>query len=115
MTRRDVLEHLQIPAVLLEEYACLPLQDFTADQGYSSRDIERLSLMLTLHEIDFSREEVRRYMCLLLSEQNTDSQRLAMLDRRRADSLRELRRKETQLDQLDYLRYEIQKRRGRPL
>lgn len=57
MTKRDVLEQLQIPAGLLEEYECLPLQDFTADQGYNRRDMERLSLMLTLHEIGFSREE----------------------------------------------------------
>lgn len=54
-------------------------------------------------------------MCLFLSERNTDSQRLEMLDRRRADSLRELRCRETLLDQLDSLRCEIQKRRGRPL
>lgn len=115
MTKRDVLEQFQIPAGLLEAYECLPLQDFTADQGCNRRDMERISLMLTLHEIGFSREEARRYMCLFLSERNTDSQRLEMLDRRRADSLRELRCRETPLDQLDSLRCEIQKRRGRLL
>ena len=116
MTKQEVAERYLIPAAVLEEYESWNLCDCIGQVikawQYDDRDIERLSLIMTLHDIGFSKEEISRYMRLYLSEKDTDSQRLSMLEKRRAASLAEIHWKEMQLDRLDYLRYEIQKNKG---
>lgn len=116
MTKQEVAERFQIPVPILDEYEswnlCGCVKQVMAVWQYNDRDIERLSLIMTLHDIGFSPEEIERYMRLYLSERNTEAERLAMLDKKRSASLSEIHLKEMQLDQLDYLRYEIQKNRN---
>ncbi|HIZ55578.1 MAG TPA: MerR family transcriptional regulator, partial [Firmicutes bacterium] len=111
MTKQEVAERFQIPIAILEEYESWGLCDSVRQVmdvwEYDDRDIERLSLIMTLHDIGFSKEETFEYMRLYLSERDTQAERLSMLNRRRSDSLDEIHFKQMQLDRLDYLRYEL--------
>ena len=78
---------------------------------YDDQDLERLSIIMTLHDIGFTSGEVEEYMRLLLSGQSTEEERMRMLNRQRRTTLDEIHFKEQQLSRLDYLRYEIQKAR----
>lgn len=117
MTKQEVEERFQIPAAILEEYEswnlCDSVKQVMQAWQYDDRDIERLSLVMTLHDIGFSKEEIFEYMRLYLAKEDTEKQRLAMLDKRRIHSLNEIHFREMQLDRLDYLRYEIQKNKKR--
>jgi len=82
------------------------------DWQYDDADLERLSTIMTLHDIGFSVEKVEAYMRLLLEGEYTAAQRLSMLEKKRSAALEEIHFKERQLQRLDYLRHEIRKIRG---
>ena len=73
----------------------------------SDTDIERLSLILTLHDVGFDSAEVETYMRLMLEGDGTGARRLLMLGEKRQGELDEIHFHEKQLDRLDYLRHEI--------
>ena len=81
---------------------------------YDDTDLERLSTILTLHDLGFTTAEVETYMRLLLEQPHTEEQRLRMLEEKRTAALDEIHFKERQLDRLDYLRYETQKGYPKP-
>lgn len=72
-------------------------------------DIERLSIIMTLHDIGFTNENIEKYMRLLADGSGTQKQRMDMLNKKRNGILSEVHFKEKQISRLDYLRYEIQK------
>jgi len=74
---------------------------------YDDEDVERLSMIMTLHDIGFENHEVETYMQLLLKGESTKEQRMAMLNRRRKNALEEIHFRESQMDRLDYLRHSI--------
>lgn len=74
---------------------------------YDDSDIERLSTIMTLHDIGFTNTEVERYMKFLLQGTSGEEERLKMLEAKRNETLDEIHFKERQLDRLDYLRFEI--------
>lgn len=74
---------------------------------YDDSDIERLSTIMTLHDIGFTKAEVERYMKLLLQGASGEEERLKMLEAKRNGTLDEIHFKERQLDRLDYLRFEM--------
>ena len=76
---------------------------------YDDQDIERLSLIMTLHGMGFNNSEVETYMRLTLEGDHTGSERIAMLNRRRDRTLDEIHFKEKQIAHMDYLRHEMQK------
>ena len=77
---------------------------------YDDTDIERLSTIMTLHDIGFTSQEVETYMRLLLEQEGTDRARLRMLDEKRRVALDDIHFREKQLERLDYLRHELRKR-----
>lgn len=113
MTKQEVAERFKIPLAILEEYEswdlCDSVQQVRAVWQYDDSDIERLSLIITLHDIGFTPSEVYEYMRLYLGAGDTAAARLAMLEKRRSAALNEIHFQEMQLDRLDYLRYELQK------
>ena len=115
MTKQEVSERYQIPLSILNEYEkwhlCDSVKQVMAVWQYDDSDLERLSLIMTLHDVGFSKKEVEEYMRLYLSEDNTELARLKMLENKRLSSLDEIHFKEAQLNRLDYLRYEIKKNR----
>ncbi len=111
MTIDEVSERYGIPLEILHEYEswglCGTVKKVMGAWQYDDEDIERLSMIMTLHDIGFENHEVETYMQLLLEGESTKEQRMAMLNRRRKSALDEIYFREAQLDRLDYLRHSI--------
>ena len=104
-------EYVQKNAELSPKKACLHmhLPDVISQENHWNSDIERLSTIMTLHDIGFTNGEIEKYMRMLLKGKFTEKERLKMLNDKRLGTLDEIHFKERQLDRLDYLRFEIQK------
>ena len=76
---------------------------------YKRQDLERLSLIMTLHDIGFESSEIETYMKLLLEKENSEDQLLKILEDKRRNILDDIHLKEKRLNYLDYLRYNIYK------
>ena len=89
MTIYEASERYNIPLEILREYEswglCGAVKKVMGAWQYDDTDLERLSLIMTLHDIGFATDEIENYM------------------------LDEIHFREKQLDRLNYLRYEIQK------
>lgn len=108
MTMQEISARYRIPMDVLKEYEKWGLHDTMLDkQEYDDQDIEQLSMIMTLHGIGFEIEEVKEYMYLLQKGELTEKKRLSMLNKKRSEVLDEIHFKETQINQLDYLRYKI--------
>ena len=70
MTAAEACERYNISVSVLKEYEnwglCSEVKKVMGDWQYDDRDLERLSMIMTLHDIGFSNEEVKTYMRLLL-------------------------------------------------
>lgn len=117
MTKQEASERYGIPVNILDEYEswglCTAGKKVMGAWQYDEADMERLRLILTLRDIGFQPPEVENYMHLVLEGSSTDAQRLFVLGERRRGMLDEIHFREKQLDRLDYLRYEIQKKQER--
>ena len=115
MDRKEVCENYLIPEKILEEYhawgLCAAVGNVMAAWQYSDTDIERLSMVMALHDIGFDEGEVRRYMLLVLAGDDTGAERARMLEILRKRQLTEIHLREAQLERLDYLRHEMGKHR----
>ena len=116
MTINEASERYNIPMKILKEYEswglCSEVKKVMGSWHYDKTDIERLSLIMTLHDVGFTNEEVEHYMRLALSENETLEERMSMLRKKRNGTLDEIHFKQKQLDRLDYLRYEISRASG---
>lgn len=113
MTKDEVSNRYNIPVTILQEYEswglCDAVKKVMGVWQYDDTDLERLSLIMTLHDIGFSRDEVETYMRLLLERNSTENERLRMLNAKRNNTLDEIHFREKQLERMDYLRHEIKK------
>ena len=113
MTINEASGRYKIPIKILKEYEswglCGEVKKIMGSWHYDESDIERLSTIMTLHDIGFSNNEIEKYMRLLLKGDSTERERLKMLSEKRLGTLDEIHFMEKQLDRLDYLRFEIQK------
>lgn len=111
MTIEEASERYNIPIKILREYEhwglCSDTKKVIGAWQYDQTDIERLSLIMTLHDAGFTNEEVERYMRLALSDSETSEERMEMLREKRNGTLDEIHFKQNQLDRLVYLRFEI--------
>lgn len=102
-----------IPISILKEYEswglCSEVKKVMGTWHYDESDIERLSMIMTLHDIGFTKEEIAHYMRLWMQGKSTENQRIEMINAKRMDILDEVHFKEKQISRLDYLRYEIYK------
>lgn len=116
MTKDEASQRYRIPPHILDEYEswglCGALKKVMGAWQYDDEDLERLSTIMTLHDIGFTAEEVETYMRLLLEQPDSDRQRLRMMKEKRKATLDEIHFRERQLQRLDYLRHEIQKEKG---
>lgn len=112
MTINEASEKYNIPIEVLKEYEswglCGEVKKVMRAWQYDDTDLERLSLIMTLHDVGFSNDEIEAYMHLLLEGESTEERRLSMLNEKRSIALDEIHFKEAQLDRLDYLRHKIQ-------
>lgn len=113
MTMKEASERYKIPIKILKEYEkwelCGAVKKIMGAWQYDDQDIERLSMIMTLHDMGFSNSEVETYMRLTLEGNHTEPERMEMLNRRRWKTLDEIHFKEKQIAHMDYLRYEMQK------
>ena len=113
MTIKEASERYNIPIKILQEYEswglCGEVKKVMGSWHYDESDIERLSTIMTLHDIGFTNEEVQQYMLLLLKGKSTEKERLKMLKEKRNGTLDEIHFKQRKLDRLDYLRFELEK------
>ena len=91
MTIQEASERYRIPLHILQEYErwglCRAVKDVMGAWQYDQTDIERLSRILTLHDVGFAPEEVEHYMRLLLVGDSTKEERAHMLKERRDGTL----------------------------
>ena len=75
MTMEEASRRYQIPIQVLQEYEswglCGEVKRVMGAWQYDDRDLERLSVMMTLHDVGFSNREVEEYMRLLLEGEDT--------------------------------------------
>lgn len=113
MTIREASEKYNIPLSVLQAYEswglCGEVKKVMGAWQYDDSDIERLSTIMTLHDVGFTNDEIETYMQLLAQGKPSEKERLKMLTDKRYGTLDEIHFKEKQLDRLDYLRFEIQK------
>ena len=114
MTIHEASARYNIPLEILKEYEswglCGAVKEVMGIWQYDDTDIERLSLIMTLHDIGFQSSEIETYMRLLLENENGEAQRLNMLNIKRRSILDDIHFREKQLSYLDYLRYSIRKK-----
>ena len=83
MTIEEASERYNIPIKVLKEYEswglCSEVKKVMGSWHYDETDIERLSLIMTLHDVGFTNEEVEHYMRLALAGVATADERLKML------------------------------------
>lgn len=113
MTVEEVIKQYKIPRKILDEYQsfglCDAVREVMGDWKYNDEDLERLSMIMSLHDIGFSTEEVETYMKLLVAGVNTESERMRMLNKKRASVLDDIHFREKQIERMDYLRYEMRR------
>lgn len=116
MTINEASERYNIPIEILKEYEswglCNEVKKVMGSWHYDESDIERLSTIMTLHDIGFTNDEVERYMRLLTSGESTEKERLQMLECKRNGTLDEIHFKEKQLCRLDYLRFAMKNKQN---
>lgn len=113
MTIDEASERYCIPLEILREYEgwglCGTVKKVMGAWQYDDQDIDRLSMVMTLHDIGFANDEIAEYMRLLLQGERTKAERLRILKQRRDSTLDEIHFQEKRLERLDYLRYQMRK------
>ena len=111
MTIDEVSKRYQIPEKILKEYeswgGCGAVKKVMGAWKYDDQDLEYLSLIMTLHDIGFEKEEIEIYMTLVLQGTESSKERLCILEKKRDSLLDMIHFQEKKLEHLDYLRYEI--------
>ena len=74
MTIEEASKKYNIPIHILKEYEswglCQEVKKVMGSWKYDETDLERLSLIMTLHNLDFTVEEIEKYMKLSLKKLN---------------------------------------------
>lgn len=88
MTKEEASKRYQIPISILNEYEswglCGAVKKVMGAWQYDDTDLERLSTIMSLHDMGFDVNEVETYMRLLLSDEDTERERLDMLNKKGA-------------------------------
>ncbi len=112
MTLDEASAKYCIPKNILEEYEhmklCSTVKRVLGAWQYDDQDIERLSMIMTLHDTGFSTDDIDEYMQLLLSGKNSE-ECMRILNEKRERTLDKIHILEKQLDNLDYLRSQMRK------
>jgi len=113
MTKQEASEKYRIPVDILDEYEawnlCDEVKKVMGVWQYDDTDLERLSMILTLHDTGFEKQEIEQYMRLYLKGDETAAERMRILKQKRRRTLDEIHFQEKCLENLDYLRYKTQK------
>ena len=101
MTIDEASQKYNIPIKILKEYEngglCQEVKKVMGSWHYDDRDIERLSMIITLHDIGFTNEEIEKYMLLMMQGKISEKERIKMLNKKRNGILDEVHLKEKQI------------------
>ena len=116
MTKKEASEKYQIPIDILEQYEkwnlCDEVKRVMGMWQYDDNDLKRLSMIMTLYDTGFDKEEIEQYMRLYLRGDETATERMRILKQKRDQTLDEIHFQEKRLENLDYLRYKTRKKKG---
>ncbi len=108
-----MIKRYKVPEKILDEYhewgLCSVVQAVFDDWQYDDTDLERLSMIMALHDMGFTSNEVEHYMKLCIEGKSTQKERMKMLEKQRSKTLDEIHLKERQIMRMDYLRDEMKK------
>ena len=94
MTIDEASERYNIPIEVLKEYEswglCGEVKKVMGTWQYDDTDLQRLSMIMTRHDIGFGNEEVEDYMRLFLEGSSMEEERLKMLKKKRGSTLDEI-------------------------
>ena len=80
MTKQEASECYNIPIWLLDEYEswglCREVKKVMGSWQYDDSDLERLSMIMTLHDVGFTGSEIETYMHLLQEGDHTKELRM---------------------------------------
>lgn len=111
MTKQEASERYNIPIWLLNEYEswglCQEVKKVMGSWQYDDSDLERLSMIMTLHDVGFTGSEIETYIASASGGRSHKGARMQMLTQKRDHALDEIHFKEAQLARLDYLRHSI--------
>ncbi len=111
MTKKEASEKYNIPLDILDDYEkwnfCVKERDVDGSWQYDDKDLEILSLILTLQDMGFEKDEIREYVTLHLEGDITKAERINILRNKRNQTLDKIHYQEKCLDCIDYLKYEI--------
>lgn len=111
MTKKEASEKYNIPLDILDDYEkwnfCVKERDVDGSWQYDDKDLEILSLILTLQDMGFEKDEIRECVTLHLEGDITKAERINILRNKRNQTLDKIHHQEKCLDCIDYLKYEI--------
>ena len=112
VTKNEASERYLIPIEILKEYEKWDLyggvKKYAGEWQYDEEDLECLGNIMTLHSFGFGKKEVEHYIRLELHGAATASERIQMLQQKRAQVLDKIHIQEKKIDGLDYLIYRMQ-------
>lgn len=105
MTDKEIHERYMVPVEIIREYDSMVQ---SCGDGYDAAALRCMSKMMCLHGLNFSSDEVRKYMDLSSRPDEPCVEQLCtMLDKKRKDALDEIHTKEEQISRIDYLTQEL--------
>lgn len=82
MTKQEMLKKYNVPAELLDKY-----EKIKKCTSYTDKDIENISMIMTLYDAGFDNDEVKNYICLCLCNEDTAVRRTEMPAKKRKSTL----------------------------
>lgn len=111
MTIQEASKKYKLPVSVLREYKswglCDEVKKVMDAWEYDDCDLERLGMIMTLHNAGFDNRKIQAYMRLYIKGESTRKKQMDMLNKQRQVTLDEIHLKEKQIDSLDYLRFKI--------
>lgn len=111
MTLFEVSEKYNIPPEIIKEYEMCRLRradkNMAGTYDYDDKDLENLSIIITLRDIGFTADETEKYMRAKVNGEY-DNGVCCMLSEKRNALLSDIHSKEIQLQRLDYLKYKLE-------
>mgnify|MGYP004522709555 FL=1 len=74
MTKQEMLKKYNVPAELLDKY-----EKIKKCTSYTDKDIENISMIMTLYDAGFDNDEVKKYISLCLCNEDTAVRRTEIL------------------------------------
>lgn len=112
MKIREVSQKYNVSETTLRYYEKVGLFDevkrVNKVRDYDEKDIERLSLIMSLKKVGLHIEAILQYLYLTKDGEQTVNERLCILSKQRQELMDQIHKYQKSLDCLDFLIYELQ-------